>query len=45
MDTAYMKESGHVSFGTSADRPIFPSQTANDKFGNEMTPFTGVKDV
>lgn len=37
--------SDHVSFGTSADRPCFPAKTANDKFGNEMTPFTGVKDV
>lgn len=35
----------HVSFGTSADRPCFPEKTANDKFGNQMTPFTGVKDV
>lgn len=37
--------SAHVSFGTSADRPCFPTQVANDKFGNQMTTLTGVKDV
>lgn len=35
----------HVSFGTGMDRPTFPDQIANDRFGNEMNPLRGVKDV
>jgi hypothetical protein len=27
------------------DRPTFPDQIANDRFGNEMNPLRGVKDV
>ena len=34
-----------MSFITGVDRPIFPSQIANDRFGNENTPFKGVKEV
>lgn len=37
--------SKHVSFGTSADRPIYPSQIPNDKFGNEFNPWHGTKDA
>ena len=37
--------SDHISFGTTMERPLFPMQIAPDRFGNEMNPARGVKDV
>ncbi|RNA26686.1 putative protein pitchfork-like [Brachionus plicatilis] len=37
--------SNKICFGTGTDRPTFPDQIANDRFGNENTPFRGVKNV
>ncbi|CAF0847425.1 unnamed protein product [Brachionus calyciflorus] len=34
-----------ISFGTGTHRPTFPDQIAHDRFGNEQTPFRGVKEV
>lgn len=41
----FYSASNKLSFGTGTDRPTFPDQIPNDRFGNENTPFRGVKEV
>jgi hypothetical protein len=40
-----IKASKHISFGTTANRPTFPTDIAKDRFGNDNNPFRGVKEV
>jgi hypothetical protein len=39
------QEQSNVCFGASAERPLFPYETAPDRFGNEMNPMKGIKEV